>query len=196
VGRFEGPVARRLTAEGFYDAISGVTGVWHARPKYYPPDERDDEAEAKRQEEMAKKAAGGIVEGAAPEDNTVEARLKPVRAWRIAADPLTRTLGRTNREQITTRRESIATTLQALEMSNGETLALHLRLGAENLLRQPWDAPEALIDTVYREALQRSPAPEELVVAKSLLGEGGLTPDGVQDLLWSVAMLPEFQMIR
>lgn len=195
-GRFEGPVARRLTAEGFYDAISGVTGVWHARPKYYPPDERDDEAEAKRQEEMAKKAAGGIVEGAAPEDNTVEARLKPVRAWRIAADPLTRTLGRTNREQITTRRESIATTLQALEMSNGETLALHLRLGAENLLRQPWDAPEALIDTVYREALQRSPAPEELVVAKSLLGEGGLTPDGVQDLLWSVAMLPEFQMIR
>lgn len=194
--RFLGPVPRRMTAEAFYDALSGITGVWQARPKYYPPEERDDEAEAKRQEELAKKAAGGIVEGAAPEDNTVEARLKPVRAWRIAADPLTRTLGRTNREQIVTRRESISTTLQALEMSNGETLALHLRLGAENVLRQTWDSPEALIDSVYREALQRAPDAEELRVAKALLGETGVTQEGVQDFLWSVAMLPEFQLIR
>lgn len=194
--RFEGPVPRRMTAEAFYDAISGVTGVWHAQPKYYPPDERDEEAEAKRQEELAKNAAGGIVEGAAPDSNTVDARLKPVRAWRISADPLTRTLGRTNREQITTRRETIGTTLQALEMSNGETLALHLRLGAENLLRQSWAAPESLIDTVYRQALQRPPHAEEIVVAQSLFAEGALTQDNVQDFLWSVAMLPEFQLIR
>jgi hypothetical protein len=193
---FRGPVVRRMTAEQFYDALGSVTGIWQARPKFLLPAEREDAAEAERQARLAREAAGGKVEQAAPEDNTVEARRKPVRAWRVPADPLSTALGRTNREQVTTRRESLCTTLQALELSNGDTLDTHLRLGAENLLQQDWSAPAALVDTLYLRALQRPPTTAERDVALALLGTGESPVAGAQDLLWGLAMLPEFQIIR
>ena len=43
-------------------------------------------------------------------------------------------LGRPNREQVVTTRPSAATTFQALELTNGETLADILKRGAQNLL--------------------------------------------------------------
>src|SRR5262249_8040472 len=46
-----------------------------------------------------------------------------VRASLVAADPLTTALGRPNREQVLTLRSPNATTLQALELTNGKTLA-------------------------------------------------------------------------
>jgi hypothetical protein len=68
---------------------------------------------------------------------------EPVREWRFKSSPLTRALGRPIRDQVTTVRQTQPTTLQALEMVNGSTLAEQLRRGAERLLgvRKPAPAP-------------------------------------------------------
>src|SRR5690606_26192827 len=113
---------RRMSAEQFYDALSTLTGVWQPNPKFILPQDRTPE-ELARQEALRKAAAGGKSEQITGDALALENRRTPVRAWRVPADPLTRAFGRTNREQVTTRRESHATTLQMLELSNGSTLA-------------------------------------------------------------------------
>jgi hypothetical protein len=57
-----------------------------------------------------------------------------VRSALVAADPLMVSLGRPSREQVITCRSSAATTLQALELTNGETLAKVLQQGAAKLI--------------------------------------------------------------
>ncbi len=117
-----------------------------------------------------------------------------IRAALIMDDELTRALGRSNREQVVTRRESIATTLQALELTNGHALDAILKKGAENWLRRYADANE-LVSGVYAQAIGRTPTPMEQQAAIELIG---MPPeaDGVQDLLWVVLMLPEFQLVE
>ncbi|MBI2424129.1 MAG: DUF1549 domain-containing protein [Candidatus Hydrogenedentes bacterium] len=185
---------RRMTSEEFYDALSTLTGVWQYNPKFLLPEERTPE-EAARQEALRQAAAGGKSEQATADAKNIENRRRPVRAWRIPADSLTRALGRTPREQVTTRRESVATTLQALELSNGNMLAEFLGVGAQSLKqRYGADAP-GLVDYLFMQGLQRSPTPDEKEVAFALLGEEA-AQEGIEDLLWIVAMLPEFQLIR
>ncbi|MBI2434873.1 MAG: PSD1 domain-containing protein [Candidatus Hydrogenedentes bacterium] len=117
-----------------------------------------------------------------------------VRAWRVTADPLTRALGRPNREQVTTRRETISTTLQALELTNGATLATALHEGSPRVIASGPSDTTALIEQLYLESIQREPSQEELVIAREMLGDTP-SPEGVEDLLWGIAMLPEFQLI-
>ena len=116
-----------------------------------------------------------------------------VRAALVAADPLMVALARPNREQVVTTRPTAATTLQALELTNGETLADVLKRGAENLLTAPSAAQGDLIPTLYEKALGRKPTGPELQLAREMVGQP-VQPAGVEDLLWSVAMLPEFQL--
>ncbi|MEZ6016111.1 MAG: DUF1549 domain-containing protein [Planctomycetota bacterium] len=117
---FQGPSVRRMTAEQFYDALGSVTGAWQAEPRFELPPPRDTAAAAR---------AEGVV-----------------RAWRVPFDPLSKALGRTAREQVTTRRETAGTTMQALELANGATLDGHLRRGAE-ALRATWQgSASALVD--------------------------------------------------
>jgi hypothetical protein len=52
-----------------------------------------------------------------------------------------------------------------------------------------------LIGRIYAQALGRAPTPEELSTARDLVGEKP-SVEGVQDLLWVVVMLPEFQLIE
>ena len=118
----------------------------------------------------------------------------PLRSALTFSSPLLAALGRTNREQVVTRRDSIATTLQALELTNGETLDSKLRRGAERWFEQAGDDPGELVRRLFLAALGREPSSEEAAVARGLLGESP-TVEGVQDLLWVVAMLPEFQLI-
>jgi Protein of unknown function (DUF1549)/Protein of unknown function (DUF1553)/Planctomycete cytochrome C len=117
----------------------------------------------------------------------------PPRTSLGVADPLTTALGRPNREQVLTTRLAAPTTLQALELLNGETLAALVKKGAQRLLA---DEPPVgvVIDRVYRRALGRAPSPPEVDASRALLGEKA-GPAGVEDLLWAVAMLPEFQLI-
>jgi hypothetical protein len=184
---------RHLSAEQYYDALASLTGVWQANPKFILPKDKTPE-EIARQEEIAKKAAGGITEGATPESNTVAGRKQQVRAWRVPVDSLMKALGRTPREQVTTRRETQGTTLQALELSNGTALYQQIQLSAE-ALRTEWPGTsEGLIIALYQHGLQRSPSTEEIQLAHGIVGDP-LRQEGLEDLLWALAMLPEFQLI-
>jgi hypothetical protein len=116
-----------------------------------------------------------------------------IRASLVAADPLAVALGRPNREQVVTSRPTVATTLQALELTNGDTLAKVLHRGAEQLAAAD-PSPDALVDRLYRNALGRLPRGTEKSLATDLLGQPA-RQDGVEDLLWAMVMLPEFQLI-
>ncbi len=167
---FHGPAVRRMSAEQFRDALGQVTGVW------YPKSElRGDTGE-----------------------------VGEVRACQVAADPLMTALGRPNREVVVTTRSTAATTLQALELTNGETLARILEAGAARLAHSAQDSA-TLVERIYAQALGRAPTSKEAALARSLFetesasaADATAGPDrkqALEDLLWSIAMLPEFQLI-
>jgi mono/diheme cytochrome c family protein len=116
-----------------------------------------------------------------------------IRASLVAADPLAVALDRPNREQVVTSRPTAATTLQALELTMGGTLAGVLTRGADRLTAgQP--APGALVERLYVQAVGRPPSDIERAAALGFVGQP-VTKEGVEDFLWAVAMLPEFQLI-
>lgn len=122
-------------------------------------------------------------------------REEMVRAWRVPADTLMRALGRPHREQVVSRREEEATTLQLLELTHGGDLSRAIARGAAQL-REDLDLPaEALVVRLFRHGLQRDPAPAELAAARTLLS-GPAVEESLEDFLWALAMLPEFQYIH
>ncbi len=116
-----------------------------------------------------------------------------VRASLVAADPLQTALGRPNREQVASSRATEATTLQAMELTNGKTLADILHRGAAHVAEEKSDG-RGLVRALYEQAVGREPTGAELDLAAEMVGEKP-TPDGTEDLLWAMAMLPEFQLI-
>lgn len=117
-----------------------------------------------------------------------------VRASLVHATPLMRSLGRPPREQIVSTRPGALTTLQALDLANGTELNDHLTRGATRLIGTV-DGPSEVIDAIYLTALSRSPNDVERDLALDFLGDA-LAPDRVADLMWTVIMLPEFQLVR
>jgi len=103
-------------------------------------------------------------------------------------------LGRPNREQVITTRSSVATTLQMLELENGQTLSKLLQQGAEQVLAKPSPSTRDLIGRLYEGALGRGPTRQELEVAEELVGNPA-KKEGLEDFLWTITMLPEFQLI-
>ncbi|MFM8357027.1 MAG: DUF1553 domain-containing protein, partial [Verrucomicrobiota bacterium] len=118
-----------------------------------------------------------------------------VRAALLNSDLLLRTLGRPNREQIVSMRPDALTTLEAMDLSNGSILAGRLARGADTLAGRFRSAPADLVTHVYRLALSRPPTRRELGAAREALGAAP-TPAGVEDFLWSICLLPEFQFVR
>jgi len=106
---------------------------------------------------------------------------------------LTTALGRPNREQVTTQRPSVATTLQALAMTNGAVLSQLIKDGATTLANGE-EKQERLAKRLFHHALGRSPSESEAGMLGQLAG-GENTAEYVEDILWAVAMLPEFQLI-
>jgi Protein of unknown function (DUF1549)/Protein of unknown function (DUF1553)/Planctomycete cytochrome C len=102
------------------------------------------------------------------------------RQWRLPSNLLTRGLGRPTRDQVYTERDSDATTLQALELVNGETLNHMLVRGAKRMLGQLAPAPENLYDSgrlsgnTDTSTLQRRMTAKERVVDIDLTGVGEL----------------------
>ena len=167
---FRGPEVKRLTAEQFMDAVWQITRTAPARQT----------ATAQPAEYTA----------LTPPDRQF------VRAALVNADALMRSLGRPNRDLVVTTRGDVLTTFQALDLSNGTILNDILIRGAANLLKAaPEAAPEQLIDLIYRKALSRRPTEAELAIAREIVGMP-VTSDGMADLLWTVFMFPEFQLIR
>tara|TARA_R110002095_G_scaffold200403_1_gene180626 strand:+ start:5052 stop:7445 length:2394 start_codon:yes stop_codon:yes gene_type:complete len=118
----------------------------------------------------------------------------PVRAALVMNDFLMRSLGRPHRDQVVTTRPGELSTLQAIDLSNGDILADYLRRGSERLASKGWTGEE-LAALLYRYALSREPASGELNVLLKIAGDGR-DPVAIEDLLWIVFMQPEFQMIR
>lgn len=118
-----------------------------------------------------------------------------VRASLTKNNFLMRSLGRPHREQIVTQRPSELTTLEAMDLSNGEVLAELLARGGQNLLQRPWKSPAGFIRWLYLSALCREPTAAELDIMQETLGDK-LTAQGIEDALWAVLMLPEFQLVR
>ena len=178
---FRGPVTKRMGAEAFLDALSTITGDWpEVTDAMRKVDGRGQGGQTAAVLEVLKGEPGG---------------LGPVRAALLFDDPLLASLGRTNREQVVTRRESLATTLQALEMINGSTLDEKLKRGAKTVMAADGGDADKLIRNVYLKALGREPIEAEAASARELVGSPA-SVEGVQDFLWAVAMLPEFQLIR
>jgi len=69
------------------------------------------------------------------------------REWRLKSSPITRSLGRPIRDQVFTKRATEATTLQALEVVNGETLANMLARGAKRMTGELPEPPPNLFDS-------------------------------------------------
>ena len=149
---FRGPEIRRLTAEQFSDAVASITGEWHAIPGRAPNGAGRNAGRG-----------GPIVISGAPSDgagrNRVAAAPAPappagpviippgtyVRAWRIAGSSLERALGRPIRDQVYSTRDTQATTIQALELVNGEALTHWLSRGARRMLGEAPDEPVSLV---------------------------------------------------
>ncbi|MCC6694141.1 MAG: PSD1 domain-containing protein [Candidatus Hydrogenedentes bacterium] len=165
---FRGPEVKRMTAEMFLDTLSSLTGAWQENPQFAVPEP------PKKKDEQPKPPV--------------------IRAWRVNSDPLTRAMGRPNREQVVTRRQSLATALEAVELTNGQTLSSHLQRGAESLLAAPPASPEDLVSSIYRHALQRDVTESEKAAAAQMVGSP-VTKEGFEDFLWALAMQPEFQLI-
>ena len=157
--RFKGPLAKRLTAEQFIDAVWKITGQ---APK--------------------KVAAKGADKG----------QRGFVRSSLVHSSYLMRALGRPNREQVVTVRPEDLSTLQALELNNGKEFTELLQHGANHLLdRFPEANSGALVTHIFRHALSRAPSEQE----RALFVSTG-TQESVADLLWTVFLLPEFQILH
>ena len=79
-------------------------------------------------------------------------------------------------------------------MTNGETLADVLSRGAKNLMEQEKLGKADLIASVYEKALGRKPTTKEAALLRELGGQP-VQQAGLEDVLWTVTMLPEFQLI-
>ncbi len=116
------------------------------------------------------------------------------RAALANADALQVALGRPNREQVMTARASVATTLQALELSNGKELDKLMVRGAEHWLGSKPFSSLDLVSDIYQQALGRAPTVLEERAALGLVGQPA-GKEGLEDFLWAVCMHPEFQLI-
>ncbi len=118
-----------------------------------------------------------------------------VRASLLKSDFLQRTLGRPNRDQIVSTRPNELSTLEAIDLNNTQALADSLERGAKQWQSRYASKPKELVEAIYLTMLARPPSPEERSLAVDILGS---TVDelAVQDLLWSILMQPEFQLVR
>ncbi|GLU52754.1 DUF1549 domain-containing protein [Dyadobacter frigoris] len=163
--KFTGMVRRRLTAEQFTDAISSAFN-----PMY---------------------ADSAVVFKLLPEK--FKTKLPFARAGFVKNDPFLTSLGRPNRETVSTSRTSQANLLQALELTNGSKFTETLRRGAKEW-KVKYPNADSLVTELYKRALGRNPIPKEMDVARKILGPKP-SEEGIQDLVWALAMGPEFQLI-
>jgi hypothetical protein len=105
-----------------------------------------------------------------------------------------RILGRTKRDVVVTRRESSATTAQLIELSNGKPLAELVARGGKAWLGSG-QKPEAIVSSLFANALGRAPSDRERQSAQDVIGNLP-TAQGIEDLLWMLVMHPEFQLIH
>ena len=171
---FQGPEERRLTAEEFDDAVAAITGDWlisntggigragaaaaaasgislsvegspqsgaDVDPKpAAPPATPAGRGAAPAQNAAAVNASRGTAPSAPPPIPPGEY----VRDWRMALDSLTKAMGRPIRDQVFSTRDETPTTVQALELTNGQELNHWLWRGSRRLLGELPPEPKSL----------------------------------------------------
>jgi uncharacterized membrane protein len=168
---FKGMHRRRLSAEQFADAVSTIIfPIYPDSLRFFHPN---------------KDVIGS--------QDYIEPVTHFVRASLVKNDPFLTALGRPNRENVLTSRSTEANLLQALEVTNGERFNMTLQHGAEKW-REEYPEGEELIENLYMKALGRKPLKAEVEAALKALGDNP-EADQIEDLLWSVMLLPEFQLI-
>jgi hypothetical protein len=105
-----------------------------------------------------------------------------------------RSLGRPHRDQIVTSRPAELTTLQAIDLANGELLSGYLAKGAKNL-SEKLNGQQDFINWLYEHSLGRKPNAGERQLLQTVASDSG-NRQQVEDLLWLVFMQPDFQIIR
>ena len=175
---FAGPEVRRLTAEQFGDAIGAIAGEWNVYPGRPAP-----------------AAAGGARRGGAGGPPPSMPPIAGVygREWRIQSSNLTRALGRPVRDQVHSLRPSQASTLQALELVNGEIFTQRLSRGARRMLGELPPEPLSLYN---RTVAGRTAAPSAFEVDVSrasklwlIVQENGSNVPEVLQPAWAQAEL-------
>ncbi len=162
---FQGMVRRRLSAEQFADAISKA---------FYPV-----------------YTDSNFVKKHFPQMNEIKSPF--VRASMVKNDIFMTALGRPNRENVGASRNSQSNLIQALEVTNGQILNTRLQLGSEKWLLSNL-RKDQLTDSLFLNFLGRTPTIRERRATNALLSE---KPNGseIQDLVWALTLLPEFQLI-
>ncbi|MEM9348506.1 MAG: PSD1 and planctomycete cytochrome C domain-containing protein [Planctomycetota bacterium] len=169
---YTGPLLKRMTAEMLVDTIRQVT------------------------ETQSTKAANKFPAQELEKQTGTQGEKFTARASMLPSDFLQRALGRPNREQVVTSRPQELTTLQALDLANGEALNTMIQQGATSLInKHKGKTTDQMITLVYTRALSRQPTAAERRICREMLGEP-MIQQGLEDMLWSVIMLPEFQHIR
>jgi hypothetical protein len=137
------------------------------------------------------------IEIAEPFQNAISTAVQPghIRAPLLAADTLMTALDRPAREQVMTTRITAATTLQALELTNGNSFNERIKRAARKLTPEAAKDPQAWVIRVYRHLLGRGPDESELRLGTELLGDP-VREDAVADFLWAITMSPEFDFIN
>ncbi len=115
------------------------------------------------------------------------------RAAFVANNSFLIALGRPNRENVTTGRESQANLLQALELTNGERFNAMLKRGAIKWQSRYPDG-DSMLSAFYSLSLGRKPNSKEKAVAMKILGNAP-SPEDIQDFFWAALLLPEIQII-
>ncbi len=178
-GRFVEAKSKRSPAKGSKSAETLIEPDWHtvvgtSTPAWLEP--------------LQSQLIESLMQGSAGANRMVRASL-------VKSDFLMRSLGRPNRDQIVTVRPAELTTLEAIDLTNGQTLATALNRGATSLLARFRNRPDEMIDWLFLSTLCRRPTQAEQRVARDLLGDAPQS-EAVEDLLWSILMLPEFQLVR
>jgi len=115
---FAGPEVRRLTAEEFADAIGAITGEWNTYTPRAPTSSSPSATRPAAERPPSMPSTSGVYG----------------REWRVASSSLTRALSRPTRDQVTSVRAAHASTLQSLELVNGELLTQSLSRAARRML--------------------------------------------------------------
>jgi hypothetical protein len=166
--KFTGILRRKMTAEQFSDAVSStIHPIYESNTLRYNP--------------------YGDIE-------LYKIHIPFARASLVENDDFLAAMGRPSRENVISERENQSNLLQAMELTNGSTLNETLKKGAKRWL-ESYDDSDQIITDIYLKALGRKPNDREHKVAKEMLGK---TPqeNTVQDFLWAVVLLPEFQVIN
>jgi hypothetical protein len=116
------------------------------------------------------------------------------RAWEAENNRLMTMLGRPSRDVVVTSRNNESTTLLQLELINGKLLEDAVSRAADAQLNA-FGSFSDIEKRIYRVLLGRDPKRRERLLTVNA-DDAPFTRNAVSDLIWTIIMLPEFQLLQ